>query len=72
MLAQVDVEITGQVFEDDLLSFEVEQQKVFANNTRFGVKAFVGENEVLNGFLIVSGLMVGTVTSSYKDRQYCY
>ena len=54
LLALVEIEITGKVFQEDLLLFEVEQQKVFADNSRYNVKAFVGENEVANGFLIGS------------------
>ena len=50
----MEIEITGKVFQEDLLLFEVEQQKVFADNSRYSVKAFVGENEVANGFLIGS------------------
>ena len=51
LLAEVDVEIFGKVFQGDILMFEVEQMKVYADISRYRVKAFVGENEVANGFL---------------------
>lgn len=54
LLALVDIEITGQVFLEDLLLFEVELQKVYADKSKFGVKALVRDKEVANGFLIGS------------------
>lgn len=54
LLASVEVEISGNVFQGDLIRFEVEQTKVYADMSRFSVNAYVGENEVANGFLIGS------------------